>query len=116
MSRFIWATRGYHVGSRFLSLGGFADPRPQYLLAFADFKAAENSIRQSSGFTALRLVDPLGRCDQSGRPILHDFVLYDELRNQVLSVEDGLNVIWPLVKETYEAFWDGPVASDSRND
>lgn len=103
---FIWATRGKRWGFRFLCDGGQADPLPAYDDAFADADDALNVCRRAGHAVALRFADPLGRRDAAGRVIPHEFVLFGALASRVGSVEEGVEVVWPLVEERYAEEWD----------
>lgn len=105
--RFIWATRGKSWGFRFLRSGGFDDPLGMYERAFAEVSdEREIFYRTDPETAALRIADPEGRCDSSGRVIPHDFVLIGRWANEIESLDDGLNAIWPLVSDEFGAMWD----------
>ena len=104
----IWATRGRDWGFKFLEDGGIPDPLPAYLQAFDGQETKREFCNVGTSGTALRFEDPLGRQDRSGRTIIHDFLLTDEMAQGVRSVEDGVQVIWPLVEEKYAKVWDHP--------
>lgn len=106
--RLIWATRGRDWGFRFLRDGGLSDPIFQYEAAFAGIEDDPQVCRRVGEVTALRIVDPGGRRDRAGRLIPHDFVLFDALATAVGTAEDGLNQVWPLVSDDYEAVWESP--------
>ena len=103
--QFIWATRGRSWGFRFLLDGGFADPLPEYEVAFKDVPDAPTAWARSAGRVALRFPDPEGRLDAAGRVIPHEFVLFGSLADAVDSVEHGLRQVWPLVSNTYAEYW-----------
>lgn len=105
---FIWATRGRVWGFQFLRDGGFCDPLPAYDQAFSQIDDDPEFCRRVDDAVALKFPDPLGRCDDVGRVIPHEFVVYGRLADDLDSVEDGRNVIWPLVAEEYERLWDLP--------
>lgn len=107
---FIWATRGFDWGFRFLCDGGHADPLAAYEEAFSAFPDETSLCLTRGTQVALRFPDPEGRTDRAGRVIPHEFVLEPPLSAQVRSEEAGLLVIWPLVKEHYAAIWDGEAA------
>lgn len=102
----IWATRGRSWGFRFLLKAGLPDPLPEYEHAFQDFEDGPNVWRRRAGKVALRLADPLGRKDASGRDIPHDFVITGYLVDAVRSTEDGMREVWPLVASAYAGVWD----------
>lgn len=104
----IWATRGWGWGFRFLRDGGLADPLPEYERCFPPDAADLDPVRHVGDMVALRLVDPEGRCDRSGRVIVHEFVLDGELATQVNSADDVLGVVWPLVRDEFASVWDRP--------
>ncbi|MGK9219476.1 MULTISPECIES: hypothetical protein [unclassified Microbacterium] len=109
----VWATRGREWGFRFLLKGGLSDPLPVYEDAFRTLQGAAEGCERSGDLTALRLVDPEGRVDRAGRPIAHDFVLLDDSAAGVVSVEDGLRIVWPRVADRYARVWDLPAAPDA---
>jgi hypothetical protein len=115
--RLIWATRGRHWGFRFLLKGGLSDPLLVYERSFADIADEPTACHRAADTVALRFPDPLGRRDASGRVIPHEFVLAEDLADEVKSVEDGLEQLWPLVAEAYARVWDAerpPSVADLR--
>ena len=102
----IWATRGRSWGFRFLLNGGRSDPLLEYERSFADLEGEPTSWRRADGKVALRFPDPLRRKDGAGRVIPHEFVVYGDLADEIESVEDGLQQIWPLVEGAYARVWD----------
>jgi hypothetical protein len=110
----IWATRGRIWGFRFLRDGGFEEPLRVYDIAFSGVEEGPKVWRRTAGsrgapeMVALRLPDPLGRQDRAGRVIPHDFVLLPPLADEVSSVDDGLQVVWPLVALQFERIWELP--------
>ena len=56
----------------------------------------------------LRFVDPNGRHDESGRPIFHDFVIF-EPEGEMRSIEDARARVWSEVGQTYRIIWDKPL-------
>jgi hypothetical protein len=111
----IWATRGRFWGFRFLLNGGRSDPLLDYERSFAGLEDEPTTWRRSAGTVALRFPDPLGRKDAAGRVIPHEFVVSGDSVDEIESVEDGLQQIWPLVAETYARVWDAeapPSAAD----
>ncbi|MEU1646400.1 hypothetical protein [Micromonospora zamorensis] len=105
---FIWATRGRAWGFRFLLTGGFSDPLPEYEAAFADAGDAPETCHRAGDRVALRIADPLGRKDQSGRVIPHEFVVCGPQAAEIHSVADGLALVWPQVAEEFERVWETP--------
>ena len=115
--RLIWATRGRSWGFRFLLRGGLPDPLPVYERSFANLKDEPATCQRNAGEVALRFPDPLGRRDASGRLIPHEFVVFGGLADEIESVEDGQQRVWPLVAEAYARVWDTerpPPAADLR--
>jgi hypothetical protein len=115
--RLIWATRGHSWGFRFLLSGGLPDPLLDYERIFADLEDEPTTWRRAAGKVALRFPDPLGRRDAAGRVIPHEFVVFGNLADQIETVEDGLQQVWPLVAETYARVWDAegpPSVADLR--
>lgn len=101
----IWATRGKSWDFRFLLDGGYRDPLVTYEHAFSDFHGEPLVCQQVDKDVALRFPDPLGRKDDAGRVIPHDFVVMGTLTSRAESVADGLANIWPLVAAIYEQVW-----------
>ena len=101
----IWATRGRHWGFRFLLDGGFSDPLPEYERIFDGVGDSPTVWRFVAGKGALRFPDPDGRRDAAGRVIPHDFVLSEDLANDIQSAEDGREKVWPLLAEPYAQVW-----------
>lgn len=101
----IWATRGKTWGFRFLRDGGFKDPLPVYDDVFSDCADEPSVCRRVGDKVALRFPDPLQRRDAAGRVIPHDFVVLGPLTAGIDSVEDGLRVVWPLVRDEFEEIW-----------
>ena len=108
LQRLIWATRGRSWGFRFLLNGGLADPLPDYLRIVAHLKDEPTAWYYTPGLVALRVPDPLGRRDASGRVIPHEFAMFEDLADEVKSVEDGLARVWPLVAGAYSRVWNAP--------
>lgn len=105
---FIWATRGRHWGFRFLRNGGYADPLPRYEAAFAGSPAGPHLYWRSETAVAVRFPDPEGRTDAAGRLIPHEFVITGTLEEEITSLEDVLERVWPQVAAEYNAIWDKP--------
>lgn len=106
----IWATRGRAWGFTFLRNGGLADPLPTYEAGFPADAPEPAAFRRVGDKVAVRLADPEGRCDRSGRTIVHEFIIDGDLAEQVVDEDDTLEIIWPLVRDTYTAVWDLPTA------
>jgi hypothetical protein len=102
----VWATRGRVWGFRFLLDGGFGDPLPVYDSAFSGTEGESAVYRRIASRVALRFPDPLGRRDEAGRVIPHDFVVLPPLADEVRSVDEGILVVWPLVADFYADVWD----------
>lgn len=103
---FIWATRGRTWGFRFLRNEGGEDPLPIYDRAFRGLEGYPEAWRRVSGTVALRFPDPLKRKDRAGRTIPHEFVIFPPLADRIDSVDDGIRVVWPLVKEEFARVWE----------
>lgn len=104
----VWATRGRTWGFRFLRNGGFADPLPTYEDVFSGIEGGPEIYRRVGEKLALRFPDPSGRKDRSGRVIPHDFVVFAPLANRIASVEDGRQLVWPLVEDEFARVWQLP--------
>lgn len=106
LGNLIWATRGRSWGFRFLLNGGLADPLLDYERIFEGLQDQPTTWRRAAGKVAFRFPDPLGRRDAAGRVIPHEFIVLQELADEIESVEDGLRNVWPLVAEAYARVWD----------
>lgn len=102
----IWATRGRSWGFRFLRDGGFADPLPTYDAAFAGIEPGPRAFQRTGTTIAVRFPDPAGRRDSAGRIIPHELVVFPPLSNQIATLDDAMQVAWPLLSEEYASVWD----------
>lgn len=109
IAELIWATRGRNWGFRFLLNAGLPDPLAEYERCFADLGDEPRAWRRVAGRVALRFPDPLGRRDAAGRVIPHEFVLLGGWADDIDSVGDGLQHVWPLVADAYARVWDAEV-------
>ncbi|MGP5025974.1 hypothetical protein ACTXI4_12405 [Glutamicibacter ardleyensis] len=107
MSR-LWATRGRNWGFRFLQDGGNEHVLEAYEIAFAGIDGSPTAFQIKEDSVAVRFPDPLGRKDRSGRVIPHEFVLTGCDAENLGSVEDVVEAIWPQVAERYADLWDRP--------
>lgn len=105
---FIWATRGRTWGFRFLRNGEFTDPLPEYDKVFSGAEGGPELCRRVGEKLALRFPDPLKRKDRAGRIIPHEFVVCAPLADQIDSVEEGRQLVWPMVAEQFARDWDLP--------
>src|SRR4029079_8385210 len=115
--RLIWATRGRSWGFRFLLKGGLSDPLLVYERSFADLEDEPTTCHRAAGNVALRFPDPLGRRDAAGRVIPHEFVVFGDFADEIQSLEDGLQLVWPRVAGAYARVWDAespPSVADLR--
>ena len=103
--RFIWSTRGRDWGFRFLRDAGLSDPLIAFEAAFSGLDGDPEVCATSGDQTALRFLDPDGRSDHAGRPILHEFVVFDNAIPDGTTVDEAQAVVWPLVSEEYAALW-----------
>lgn len=113
----LWATRGRTWGFRFLLDGGLADPLPTYEQAVSPLGDQRSGRVGDNHRVAVRFPDPEGRRDRSGRLIPHDFVVSGDLSERITSVDDALDVLWPVVAAAYARVWQSerpPGAEDLR--
>lgn len=102
----IWATRGRTWGFRFLLDGGSSDPLAIHERMFPDaHPQPPDSVRRIGDDVALRMRDPEGRRDRSGRVIVHDFVLDGDLAGTVATIDDARRRVWPLVAQQFDEVW-----------
>ena len=106
----IWATRGRTWGFRFLLDAGLDDPLPTYERAFAGLSDQSVAWHRSGAAAALRIQDPEGRRDASGRVIPHEFVVLGTLPEPCESAEHARQLVWPLVERAYARVWDSDAA------
>lgn len=102
----IWATRGRSWGFRFLLNGGLPDPLLEYERIFTNLKDEPTAWHRADGRVALRFPDPVGRRDSAGRVIPHEFVVFGGFSEEIESVEDGRDKVWPRVAGAYARVWD----------
>jgi hypothetical protein len=60
----------------------------------------------ASGKVGLRFPDPLRGETAPVASSQHDFVLSEDLDNEIESADEGLQQIWPLVADAYARVWD----------
>ncbi len=102
----IWATRGRDWGFRFLRDGGFPDPLPVYDRAFTGVQTGPVAFHKTGTAVAVRFPDPAGRKDAAGRPIPHELVVLPPEAEQIHTVQDVLDHVWPSLADEYEKVWD----------
>lgn len=105
---FIWATRGRNWGFRFLRKGGFSDPLPAFESAFAGIDAGPRAYHRLGTTVAVRFPDPSGRKDSAGRVIPHELVIFPPLSDELETVDDALERVWPLISGEFDATWADP--------
>lgn len=110
----IWATRGRDWGFRFLRSGGFEDPLGAYEEAFSGVEDQPEAWSRVDDKVALRFPDPEERRDAAGRVIPHDFVLLGPWADEITTLEDGRQRIWPEVADEFEKVWDQPKPPSAR--
>ncbi|MCG2620870.1 hypothetical protein LVY72_02955 [Arthrobacter sp. I2-34] len=57
---------------------------------------------------ALRFPDPRERQDRAGRVIPHEFVVFGPEADGINSVEEGRQLVWPLVADEFKRVWELP--------
>lgn len=102
----LWSTRGRAWGYRFLARGGHDDPLPVYEAAFDGTDPDGEFLIRRGDVAVLRMRDPQGRRDRSGREIIHDFLLDGEEAAMVTDLETARQIVWSMVGTTYDALWD----------
>lgn len=105
---FIWATRGKTWGFRFLRTAYWQDPLEAYEAAFSGIGNTAEAFQINADTVAFRFLDPEKRRDAAGRVIPHEFVLFPPLTRKVKSLEDGFQLVWPLVKDDFARDWEEP--------
>lgn len=109
--KFIWATRGKFWGFRLIKWPEGVDPFSEYENMFNQVGPNDELFFDSGDAAGVRVFDPLARCDQFGRLILHEFVIYEPDQFGVRSLETFWNIVWPEVSREYDAMWDLPELS-----
>lgn len=103
--RFLWATRGFDWGFRFVEDADLPDPLPAYEAAFHNLTSDCPAFRADPrGLIAVRFCDPGGRTDFAGRLIPHEFVFLTPPPS-INSWESARDAVWPTVAETYAKIW-----------
>lgn len=105
---FIWATRGKNWGFRFLRTAGRSNPLAIYEASFAGVEDTTETFQANAETVAFRFLDPEKRRDAAGRVIPHEFVLFRPLPGRVNSVDDGFQLVWPLVRDDFARDWEQP--------
>src|SRR5699024_6771008 len=95
---------------RFLRTDGHADPLPVYEDAFCGLDDEPEVCRRTGCQVALRLPDPEGRNDQSGRLSIHELVIEGSAAQGLDSAEHARDRLSPLVAAEYAEVYDSPPA------
>lgn len=103
----IWSTRGRDWGHRFIRRGGSADPLVDRDRAFEGADVGREVCHRNGKTLALRFMDPEGRLDAAGRPIVHELVVEGPESVSVTSLEEGISEFWPGLAEEYSRIYDG---------
>lgn len=104
----LWATRGRAWGFRILRCTFPGDPLRTYTPALRALGDAPEGFHADAGTVTLRILDPEGRTDRSGRPIPHEFVADGADADGIDGAEAARERLWPLVTVDYAAIWDRP--------
>lgn len=103
------STRGRNKGFTFLKTGGTPTPLAEYDAAGFSVGSSGDYFRRygnANEKVASRFADPNGRKDRAGRPIFHEVIVPPSMSNDINSVKDVVDKIWPMVKDDYDAFYD----------
>lgn len=104
----VHSSRAYRKGFTFPQRGGLSDPQVEYTRA--GFAQREGEFVKRYGDrgekVAARFNDPEGRTDFTGRGIEHEVMLPESLARGVYTLDQARNVSWPLIEDTYAAFYD----------
>ena len=106
----IYMARGKNVCLTFLKKGD----TPDYFSIFdklglnRDNSSMEflQKATDGSGLAAAQFLDPRGRKDFAGRPILHTIVIPSTMASRINSVDDVRSQVWPLLSNTYDAYYE----------
>lgn len=106
----VHAARGRSKGWTFPQHGGLSNPISEYDKAgFSKFES-ETTLFHRYGDrqekVAARFVDPYGRKDFSGRPILHEVMLPESLAKNANNLSEAIHLAWPLIKDTFQALYE----------
>lgn len=115
--KMIWATRGRTWGFRFLDGGGFPDPLVVYDQYFAGVGEGPE-VWRPGGIgepLALRFPDPMGRRDEAGRTIPHEFIIFPPDSESLNSFEVCRERVWAQVKDRFAEIWNTLDPSSTSN-
>lgn len=105
----IHASRTKNKGFKFFKDGSLDSPMSEYNKAgFANntdptmFKRYGDNNEK----VALRFEDPLGRKDFAGRVIPHEVILPKTLADGVETLQQGIDKVWPSIKDSYGDLYD----------
>lgn len=85
-----------------------------YESEFREVSDEREVCARSGNNVVLRIVDPEGRKDASGRDIPHEFIVPPPLADQIHSLQDGLRLVWDTVSAEYAEVWQMPEPPASR--
>lgn len=103
--RYIWYTRGWDWGGRFLSDAGLADPLPTFEAAIDGLPDLDETWSGPGIPLALRIIDPKGRQDRSGRPIVHEVAVLDEVPAEIADLPAAREWVWSIIGPRYDELW-----------
>lgn len=105
----IHTTRGHSKGFTFLKTGGLKDALSTWEGSFgaADRNSREIFKKLADGKIAAAFDDPQGRKDFAGRLIPHQVVIPKSMAGDLNNLDDVKTKIWPLIKDQYDAFYEG---------
>lgn len=100
------AARGKDKGFQFFRTGGSPTPMAEYDAAGFNLSSEREMFKRYDNKVAARFLDPSGRLDRAGRPIIHEVIVPPSMSNDVSSLTDVVEKVWPMVKDDYEAFYE----------
>lgn len=106
----VHSARTKRKGFTFPQRGGLSDPFTEWSNAgFTSDGDSRNVFRRYGSRlekVAAEFDDPHGRLDQAGRLITHTVMLPEGMAKNVHTLEDVVNVAWPLIKDKFDAMYD----------
>lgn len=104
----VHAARGKNWGFTFPQRGGLSNAINEYDTSGVHNLSDDTFQRYGADLDkiAARFVDPDGRTDFAGRPIVHEVLLPRDLADGVNDIDGVVSTAWPLIKDTYNALYD----------
>lgn len=102
----VWAAGGFVRGTRIIRAPDGVDGLAVYEAAVPRLAMDAEAVAAWREGYALRFLDPDGRRDRAGRPIVHEVVILDPLAVPD-HVPTAVAEVWPEIRDEYAELWDG---------